>query len=152
MVTHNLIGQNENESNQVSPSKDTAIAIKAILIKMFNINGIPAVHSRKSCNCGCDIKKEAYIVSKTVSFAAYDFCDSQVFEWNGGEGDALELIKKVQVQLTQLGYLHLNGFIKEKQKFRIRKFSIETPDLLTFIEVSSMKDGSLKLKLSIATP
>ena len=146
------MAQSEIDSVNISPSKDTAIIIKAMLMKLFDINGIPAVHSRKSCNCGCDIKKEAYVVSKSVSFAAYDFCDSQVFEWNGRDDDAFGFLKNIQLQLTQLGYLHLNGFIKEKQKFRIKKFYVETNDLLTFLEVSSMKDGSLKLKLSVATP
>lgn len=70
-------------------------------------------------------KKEAYVVSKSVSFAAYDFCDSQVFEWNGRDDDAFGFLKNIQLQLTQVGYLHLNGIIKEKQKFRIKKFYVE---------------------------
>jgi len=71
-------------------------------------------------------------------------------EW--GDDDAFGFLKNIQLQITQVGYLHLNGIIKEKQKFRIKKFYVETDDLLTFLEVSSMKDGSLKLKLSVATP
>ena len=136
-----------------SASKDTAFLVKSMLMDMFGVTGIPAVHSRKSCNCGCDIRKEAYVIeSKGKRFESYDFCDSQVFEWYNTEGDSNQLIKDVQNGLIKLGYISLNGIPVRRNKFKTEKYRIEGKDVLTFIEVTQLKDKSIKLKLSMATP
>lgn len=136
-----------------SPSKDTALQIKQMFMEMFGVSGIPAVHSRKSCNCGCDIKKEAYLTRDiNRRFESYDFCDSQVFEWYSNDGNSEDLIRDVQMGLTKLGYLHLNSDPIKSTRFKTEKYRIEGKDILTFLELTRMKNKSIKLKVSIATP
>ncbi len=124
-----------------------------MMMEQFKVTSIPAVHSRKSCNCGCDIKKEAYIIAESDSrFEAYDFCDSQVFEWHSSQSDGETLINSIQNGLAHLGYLHLQGISKISSKFKTTKYRIEGHDNLTFLELTRYKNRRIKLKVSIATP
>ena len=148
-----VMGQDTVIVETLRPSQDTAILIKNALKEMFQVQDVAAVHSRKSCNCGCDIKKERYsLPNKNEQFETFDFCDSQVFEWSSHSGDCRKILDGIQLILNKTGYKKLNSELKVVHKFKTDRYSIEGPDVLTFIELNQKKDGSIKLKISLATP
>lgn len=141
------------DTASLRPSQDTALQIKDALKRYFRVQATSAVHSRKSCNCGCDIRKESYLIGgSSEKFESYDFCDSQVFEWFSNEGDVDELSRDVKNILQNIGYSHLNNPEKLVTKFKTQRLSIEGPNVLTFLELNKKNTGQIHLKLSIATP
>lgn len=147
-----LYAQGGHDSIALTPERKAVLGIKKDLIDLFGVSGITAVHSRKSCNCGCDIKKESYGTrEKMYLFEAFDFCDSQVFEWKG-MGDVEKITVRISEILNRYGYTFTGLEPAVRRKFNIRRYSYEGPDPLTFLEIKIYPDRRIYLKLSLATP
>jgi len=147
-----LCAQGGHDTIALTPERKAVLDIKKELIDLFGVSGITAIHSRKSCNCGCDIRKESYGSKEEVGlFEAFDFCDSQVFEWKG-TGDVEKIIVETSEILSRYGYTFTGGEPAVRRKFNIRRYSYDGPDPLTFLEIKIYPDQRIYLKLSLATP
>lgn len=139
-------GQSEDSKARVS-------ALKQDLIELFGMESISAVKTRKSCNCGCDIRKETYrAIASGQKLEIMDFCDSHVFEFFGPDHHTESWFESVRSLVVKHGYIDLVGppSVKNVRKTTIQL--IEGKNELTFLETRLDKKGRFHLKLSVATP
>lgn len=134
-------------------AKVRALMVKSDLLNLLNLKNISAVHSRKSCNCGCDIKKEAYSSKSSPHLLdAFDFCDSYVFEIKANWLLYQSVSPEIRSILTSHGFNFVKKEVIQKRKHGIEYLSIEGEDSLTFYEEKKYKNGRWLIKISLSTP
>lgn len=140
-------------SDSLHSTKARALLVKSDLLNVLKLKNIPAVHSRRSCNCGCDIKKEAYTSKSSPHLLdAFDFCDSYVFEIKSNWYLYQSISKEIRSILTSHGFNFVNKNILHKSKHGIEYLNVEGEDTLTFYEEKKYKKGKWVIKISLSTP
>lgn len=141
------------QSDSIPGQRQRALNFKQDLLELFNLKEAAVIHSRKSCNCGCDIRKEEYVPSNPKEkFIAYDFCDSYVFEIQTEVDLMPDVSLRIYKLLSDNGFSFIEGKVKYNRKFRIDHYTVEGPDVLTFYEDKIYENGRRKIKISLSVP